>query len=151
MQLPLADILDRIHAFQALDHGLVEPMEEAREVIEELSARYELNIITARNPQFENMTRAWVEAKFPHAFSRVISVGHPAVMELPQTKAEICQYIGARVLIDDPVKHLSQCAEDDITGVLFGNYPWNQAESLPKGVTRCEDWPAVLEYFDARG
>jgi uncharacterized HAD superfamily protein len=38
-----------------------------------------------------------------------------------------------------------------MSGVLFGNYPWNQVDKLPDNVVRVNNWQEVLEYFDAKG
>lgn len=53
--------------------------------------------------------------------------------------------------IDDQLKHCQAAASLGIKAVLLGDYPWNRTEKLPSGVTRCKDWPAVLEYFNERG
>jgi hypothetical protein len=55
--------------------------------------------------------------------------------------------LGATYIIEDMPGHAFECAEAGIKTVLFGDYPWNKADKLPAGVTRCSDWPAVLEYF----
>ncbi len=67
-----------------------------------------------------------------------------------RTKTEILQSIGADFLIDDQLKHCISAADAGIGAVLFGAYPWNRVDTLPRGVTRCSDWSAVLEYFDGR-
>ena len=86
----------------------------------------------------------------PGFFSDVLHIGYADVMEKPVKKVDMCKRLGAIALIDDSLSHVTECAEEGIEGVLFGDYPWNQADELPSGVTRCVDWPAVLEYFDAR-
>lgn len=65
------------------------------------------------------------------------------------TKAAICTSIGASYLIDDNLEHCALAAESGLDCLLFGEYGWNKAEILPKGVTRVKDWHAVLEYFNA--
>ncbi len=66
-------------------------------------------------------------------------------MEMPVTKAEICQKIGAFALLDDSISHLVECAEVGVDGYLFGDYPWNQVEELPNGIVRCLDWQEVAD------
>ena len=75
-------------------------------------------------------------------------IGFPEVMEKPLTKAEVCKEIGAVALIDDSLKHLLQCSEVGIEGILFGDYPWNQTDSLPENITRCTNWLEVLEHLN---
>ncbi|HVX57219.1 MAG TPA: hypothetical protein VHA37_05800, partial [Candidatus Saccharimonadales bacterium] len=83
-------------------------------------------------------------------FTKLVHVGYHLEMKQPKPKAAVCREVGAVALIDDSLGHVQTCAEQGIDGVLFGDYPWNQAEELPAGVTRCADWAAVLEYFDGR-
>jgi len=142
--------MERIFAFHDMDDLHIEPLSEAQEALGKLSIDFDLQIITARDPRFELSTKAWVKKNFEGVFSDVFLIGHPAAMEKPQTKAVLCREIGAFAMIDDSVKHVSSCAEVGVEGVLFGDYPWNQVEPMPAGVTRCIDWSAVREYFDVR-
>lgn len=57
--------------------------------------------------------------------------------------------IKADFVVDDQLKHCTAAVEQGIPTILFGNYRWNQAEELPKGVTRCKNWQEVAGYFDA--
>jgi hypothetical protein len=70
-------------------------------------------------------------------------------MDILRSKAEVCQEIGAFALIDDSIGHVTGCAEIGRRGILFGNYPWNQAEILHEDIIRCPDWRIVLDHFDA--
>lgn len=115
--------------------------------IQELHKRYDLAIITVRRKVNVEPTLKWLDDKFPGVFKEVRFVPIWEEADAP-SKAEICQQIGASYLIDDSLKHCELAAAAGIQAVLFGSFPWNQATTLPAGVTRCKDWPAVTEYFD---
>ena len=150
IDIPMAEAVARVYSFNDAEHGHIKPIELSEQAIESLAERYELAVITARHPQFEKNTKAWLKRHLPEVFSAVHFIGYAAVMEKPRTKAEVCHELGAVALIDDSLNHVAGCAAAGIEGILFGDYPWNQASDLPKGVTRCPDWQAVLEYFDER-
>ena len=65
--------------------------------------------------------------------------------ENPRSKSDVCRALNAQYLIDDHVHHATVVAETGIKVLLFGDYPWNQAESLHPNITRKKDWPAVLQ------
>jgi hypothetical protein len=119
--------------------------------VDELSSDFDLVIVTARHPDYEKNTKAWINSHFENKFHDVIQIGHPDVVEKPQTKAEVCKAIGAIGLVDDSLGHVQKCAAQGLDGILFGDYPWNQSDELPEGVTRCVNWSAVLEHFNGRG
>jgi 5'(3')-deoxyribonucleotidase len=150
LEIPMESAVERVYSFNAAEHSHIDPIEQAHEAIVRLNERYDLTVVTARHPQFEGATRRWLNKHLPGYFSDVLHIGYSPVMERPQKKVEICRRLGAVGLIDDSLQHVSECAEEGIAGILFGDYPWNKAAELPDGVTRCRDWGEVLEYFDER-
>jgi len=149
--IPQEEAVKRVYAFNDADHSDIDPLPATQDAIWELADRYDLTVVTARHPRFAGRTHQWINSHFEGAFSKLIHIGYHLEMKTPKTKAAVCHELGAVALIDDSLGHVTCCAEGGVEGVLFGNYPWNQAAELPEGVTRCEDWPQVLEYFDGRG
>lgn len=121
----------------------------ATEAIHALSKNYDLAIVTVRRKVNVEPTLAWVDQNFPGVFRTVRFVPIWEEENCP-SKADVCKEIGASYLIDDSSKHCRLAAEAGIHAVLFGDFAWNQVDVLPEGVTRCNDWPAVLEYFNVR-
>jgi 5'(3')-deoxyribonucleotidase len=135
------------------------PQANAREVLEHLSQCYDLVIATSRVYKVHQDTLQWLNTYFANVFSDVHFSGiyDPiTVAPLPVegrhklTKSRLIREIGADYLIDDQLKHCQAVAEAGIEALLFGDYAWNRAQRLPERVTRCPDWLAVKEYFDAR-
>jgi uncharacterized HAD superfamily protein len=151
LNISLEESVERVYSFNGVDHRHITPIELSVHAIQKLSEKYDLAVITARHPKFESNTLAWLEHHLPEVFSAVHFIGYAAIMEKPRTKAEVCRELGASTLVDDSLEHVTLASAEGIESVLFGNYPWNQAGELPEGVTRCNDWQEVLEYFDARG
>lgn len=146
--LSVPETVDKIYAFLRADHSHIEPLEEAEYALERLETRFTPEIVTARHSDFETSTWQWLQEKLPNRFTAIKSVGYAPIMERPVTKVEICKQIGAVALIDDSLGHVRLCPPEGIDGVLFGDYSWNQSDELPRGVTRCEDWPKVVEHFN---
>jgi len=129
---------------------------EAKPVLKALSKNYNLVVLTSRQKVISKDTLDWVERYYKGIFSDVHFAGiwdgmnKDSHVRIKHTKGRVVREIGADYLIDDQVKHCLAAAEAGIEALLFGNYTWNQLKSLPKGVTRVNDWQAVLEYFDAK-
>lgn len=111
---------------------------------------YEPYIVTGRPNFVEEATRRYLMRHFPNVFHGVEFTNYFSA-DLRRDKGEICRRLGAEIGIDDHIDHARSMAAAGIEVILFGNYPWNQTDELPEGVTRCVNWPAVLEYFDERG
>ena len=139
-----------------MDSGIINQYDvipAAKEVLEKLGQTYRLIAVTSRRSSLLDITREWLDSNYPGIIDEVIGAqiygeGRPDAHTL--TKAEVLKNIGANYLIDDQPKHCIGAAGVGVQAILFGGYPWNSKIDLPERVTRCDDWPAVLEYFDAR-
>lgn len=148
----IPETVHRVHSFLSVDHGhaTVSPLEKSQEAVATLGEDYRLAAVTARHPQFEDPTLHYILQYYQGQITDLTLVGHKETLETVRTKAEVCLEIGAIALIDDSVQHVVGCVEAGVEGLLFGDYPWNQIEELPKGVVRCPNWSGVLEHFGVR-
>ncbi len=144
------ETVERVYEFNEADHRHISPIEEVETAIDLLSQDYDLDIVTARHPKFEATTKNWILQHFGEKFSEIVHIGYFAVMEKPRLKVDVCRDLGAIALVDDSIGHVAQCAERGIDGILFGNYSWNRAQTLPDGVVRCASWSEVVAYFNER-
>ncbi len=126
----------------------------AKPVLKHLRERYELVIVTSRRKVIQNVTYQWIDRYFPGIFSDIHFVGIWDTItdsSIHMTKGDALKTIGATYLIDDQLKHCLSAGEHGVDAVLFGDYGWNQYETkLPDHITRCDDWQAIREYFDAK-
>ena len=128
----------------------IEPLQHAVDVLARLQERFDIIVITSRQDFFQDVTHAWLAAHFPGVFGAVHFTDYGTGTNLKIPKSQVCFANGASYLIDDNNNTATEAAAAGLQVILFGDYPWNQVDSLPAGVTRCVDWPAVLEYFDER-
>lgn len=131
-----------------------EHMPDARSVLEKLSDKYRLVVITARRVQLEKDTLAWIDKYFPNLFEEIVFAGiwdQKNTERHKQTKASICRDLKVDYLIDDQFKHCLAVAEDEMKSLLFGEYPWNRITKEIENVTRFKNWQDVLEFLDAQG
>jgi 5'(3')-deoxyribonucleotidase len=146
--LPTLEVTNRIVDFIQRDWLHVPPIEAAEESIIRLADRFDLAVVTARERLSEKATRVWLDNYFIDLIGSHNFLGHyGASIEKPRTKVSVCKELGAVALIDDSIRHTSECPREGVEGVLFGDYAWNQAPSLPDGVTRCEDWEKTVVHF----
>lgn len=122
--IPLDGTVSRVYDYLDGSHELVEAVEGSQDAIAHLAQDYNLVVITARHPRFEENTTSWVNRKFEKVFSKIVCIGYaPLMAESAISKAEVCKELGATAMIDDSLVHVSHCADAEIKGILFGNYP----------------------------
>lgn len=145
-----AEALDNSGTFESYSHK-----EHAKQVLLALKSDYELRALTSRRRKLESLTRDWLDEHFTGVFDDVQFAGifdGPRHTEmLKRTKADLFASNKVAYVIDDQLKHCLAAAALGIETILFGDYPWNQADELPSLITRCHDWLAVAAYFAARG
>jgi 5'(3')-deoxyribonucleotidase len=148
----LSDILKQENYEEAMaqDLATVPLMAGASFAISELQKKFKIILITSRAPVLEGPTREWVNEHFADYDIELYFASNPNHGQLSErkTKGELCKELGASILIDDNPEHCQSALDAGIEPVLFGEYGWHQ--TIPEGVTRCKDWPAVLEYLDGR-
>lgn len=139
-----------------MDSGNIENypvIPEAKEALKKLSKNYKLIAVTARRDSLLGITKEWLDTNYPGIITEIVGAGIYGAGKTDAhvlTKAEILQQLGVDYLIDDQPKHCIGAAGVGVRAVLYGGYPWNRSVEIPSGVTRCDTWQAVLEYFDGR-
>jgi 5'(3')-deoxyribonucleotidase len=124
-----------------------ELVEKARDALLVLRNDYDLAIVSARPRHVLDATEVWLQKHFGPIFREIHFVPYWEI-ENRKTKADICNQIGAEYLIDDIAKHCNVAAECGVNALLFGDYSWNQADSISDKVVRVKDWQEVLNYFE---
>lgn len=100
------------------------PVPDAFQVLKELQNDFELHIVTARQHKVEQITRDWIHKHFPNIFTAIHFGNHYSKDGKSRSKPEMCQSIGALLLIDDSPVYAAQCAQANIPCILFGEYAW---------------------------
>jgi hypothetical protein len=86
-------------------------------------------VVTSRQHVVEEITRSWLQRHFPDLFQSVVFGNHYGLTGIKKNKSELCQELGAALLIDDSLRYAHDCAAHNIHCALFTNnetYPWNQ-------------------------
>lgn len=147
LQAPdLATAIKRFHVYlDSPEFFKLPPTQEAVEALNILKEHYSLYAVTGRNSVVEEATKLWLEDHLSGLFEDAIFTSYYNAKENASisTKAKVCQEIGAVALIEDHLDHAIQVAQAGIDVLLFGSYPWNQAESLPRNITRVNNWPEI--------
>lgn len=114
--------------------------------IKQLKDRFNVILVTSRNPLHEDYTRRWVDEHLGDEIE--IYFARNGRLGVGISKGEICKKLGAFILIDDNIEHCVSALENGIEAVAFGNYGWHMELESIEGLVHCEDWPKVLEHFD---
>ena len=132
--------------------GRYEKIPDADSILSKLHENHTIIAVTSRRIMVEPETRAWLDRHFTDIIDEVRFAGFYDDLEKTQqgrhaTKADIIQQIGAGYFIDDQLKHCLAVAGNGTRVILFGNYSWNQIDTLPDGIVRCPTWFDVESYF----
>ena len=137
--------IERVHQFSRLDHREIPPLEGTIKALRRLRKSYSIAIVTSRDPEFEASTRNWLDHHFGGLYDRLILTGNHYSGRAYRSKVEVCLELGASYLVDDQLHYAADSSKHGLPMFLFGNYPWNKAEVLPKGVTRVAGWGEVVD------
>lgn len=136
-------------------HGRMHRFDRAHNILQGLSRRYELHIVTSRQTVTKDHTIDWLNKHYTGIF--VTENIHFAGMwdiltheSFKKTKTDLVKKIKADYLIDDQLKHCISAASEGVEVLLFGDYKWNQLDNLPPNITRVLDWDGVGAYFAGR-
>ena len=112
--------------------------------IRELSKKHKLSAITSRPHYIEEKTINWLETYFPKQFSTIYHTNQVSPKNAPKKKkSEVGKNLGINLFIDDHLEFVFDVATLGIPIFLF-NQPWNQIETLPKGITRVHSWKEII-------
>ncbi|KAF0973890.1 hypothetical protein FDP41_007277 [Naegleria fowleri] len=120
--------------------------ETAFDVLQSLSTKYKLVIVTSRQHKLKEQTQMFLQKYFPNTFAEILMGNHYGETGQTQmTKPEMCRQLNAVLLIDDSLKYCQQCVDEKIPAILFGNYAWN-VNSQPLDshwIIRVDGWSQV--------
>ena len=134
--------VERVESFlKTPEYQNMKPFQEAIEVIVQLARYHTLHIVTGRADFLAVATEQMLETHFPGIFASIEYTNFFG--QTPRSKAGVCQDLGADLLIDDHLHHATVVAECGVEVYLFGEYPWNETDTLPAGITRVRDWHEV--------
>ncbi len=142
---------ERVHVFyQSPDYMEVVPTSGSIEALRFLQDQYLLDVVTNRPATVRDRTYAWTDQFFPNVFhtfhfTNGFGASHDVQKRL---KSEICEEIGAVVLVEDALGHAADVAQKGIP-VLLPDRPWNQGP-LPIGVIRVHSWDEIVSWITAR-
>lgn len=136
-----------LYFYNSPEHKLVRPVPGALEAIKELANGYSLQIFTSRPEGVRKTTLAWIEQHFNEVFDdfHFTNIFAGKKEHKPIAKSEVCQKIGAVVLIDDALRHAHDVSLSDIP-VLLPDRPWNQG-IVPARVSRVYSWTEILKWI----
>jgi uncharacterized HAD superfamily protein len=146
---------ERVYAFHASRYfeEQIEPIAGAAIALGVLKKRFDLHVVTSRQTDIEQQTRAFVAKHFTDIFTELHFGNHFGKPDergkvAKISKPEMCARIGAVALIDDSIDYARQCAASGIPVFLFGDYGWNQTpagEELDERITRVRNWRMLTQ------
>lgn len=137
---------EEIYAEIAIDQSRYPLLAGAEYAVGELAKKFEITLITSREPAAEAATIKWLKQALPNLDIKLLFAKNNVVGTGTKTKGQICKELGISLLIDDNPEHCISALDSGVSAILFGNYGWHH--DAPQHLVRCADWPAVLDYIN---
>lgn len=124
---------------------LARPVKGARKYVELLRQNNTLAIITARHEEYADITYEWIDKYFKHKFDSVYFTNNYSLSpdNNPLKKSQVCQSIGANVLLEDNLHNALDCAQSGVRVLLFSKIH-NQHKPLPR-IIRVKSWKEAYQ------
>lgn len=149
------EAIQRLHKMYRQEgyYEALRPIEGAVDAIQRLAQKHELHVVTGRQSFLEAATKHTLDTYFPGIFTSVEHTNYyndkNETTLVQRSKGEVCRVIRADILIDDHITHGEEVLAAGVKKViLFGEYPWNNGDSLSSGMIRCRDWQVVLNQIE---
>jgi len=148
--LPEAEIVDEVEdILVSPEFNNFEPIEGSIEVVSRVAEKNRAYAVSSTPACTAETTLNWLDKFFQDRFKEVRILGGRWGHGPRVDKIASYRELGATHIVDDLVGHATAAKLVGAKAILFGLYPWNDVSELEPHVTRCSDWPAVNEYFDA--
>lgn len=105
---------------------------------------HELVIITARPRKFSEKTIKFLRNNFPWRNFSVFYSSEVHGHEGTKNKAEICNDLGIKIIVEDSADHSPLYANSGIKVILLDK-PWNKNCEEHENIIRVKDWKGALE------
>ncbi len=119
-------------------HNITEPIIDAVKYVKLLKESFDTPVITARDKKLIIPTREVADKYFPGCLNEIHFL-HDNDVNVLGTKGEVCKRLGVSIMVEDSLANAETLSDSGIPTLLFDR-PWNQAETLPNGVTRVYGW-----------
>lgn len=136
----------RVYDFYDSDFVIeeVKPLEGAVEVVDKLSKKHDLILITSRPDFLKQRTVDWLERYFTGKFREIFFTSQFATKNVSKTKGDLCLELGINLMIEDCLEYARDCASKNID-VLLVDRPHNQTKNLPEKIRRVKNWWEIDE------
>ena len=116
------------------------PLKHSIESIKELSKKHKLYIVTGRQTYYsaKHNTEYLLNRYFNNCFEDILYSNSYSLNGTSYKKSELCNNLGITTIIDDSPEICIECENQNIEGVLFGDYPWTRSDSSIQ--TYLKDW-----------
>ena len=110
--------------------------------MQRLTQEHDIYVITARPSYLEDKIRNRIESNYGACFKDIILTDQVFEKDNARKKSEICNDVGAKLMIDDSVNHAYDCVSEDID-VFLMDMPWNQNYKADDKIIKVYSWDDI--------
>lgn len=132
---------------ESYDHKKMKPITGSSKIIQKLSVKNNIYIITARESNQRMQTVLWIDKNYKNKFEEILFLDYDGKTPLI-TKGDLCKKFNIDVMIEDDPYHVDEIIEKNknIKILLFdknNKYNWSKVQKNNKNVIRVLNWKAV--------
>ena len=134
------DDIAEFYSHPAFDN--LTPIEGSVRAVQRLTQEHDIYVITARPSYLEDKIRNRIESNYGACFKDIILTDQVFEKDNARKKSEICNDVGAKLMIDDSVNHAYDCVSEDID-VFLMDMPWNQNYKADDKIIKVYSWDDI--------
>ncbi len=139
------EAIDKVYGFHNSHYfDEIEPLDGAIDAVKKLKTENKLYLITSRQDDFKDKTRAWIDKHLSNTFDKVLHSNAYPKNGTGRKKSGLCDRLNIDALIEDNLDYAIECAKPDRKMILF-KYPWNEQRKKPKGIYIVTSWNEALK------
>ncbi|MDO8598969.1 MAG: hypothetical protein Q7S02_02585 [bacterium] len=137
------EAIQKVYDFHATPYfEAIRPVPGSQEAVRVLRVHHDLHVITSRPHDIAEATSTWLHRNFPDTFASIHHTNHYSQSGESTTKLQVCDMIGADVLIEDSLDFAMECLSPN-RKILLLDCPWNANTELPNGIVRVHSWKEI--------
>ena len=136
----MMDDFAEFYAHPVLDK--LTPVEGSVQATERLKQEHDLYVITARPSYMGDKTKKWIESNYGTCFKDIICTDQVFEKDNARKKSDVCNDLGAKLMIEDSVSHAHDCVSEDID-VFLMDMPWNQSYKSDDRIIKVYSWDDI--------
>lgn len=130
------------------DHDFMKPIKGSIKIIEKLSKKYQLYILTAREENQKIKTILWIDKHYKNKFEEYLFLKYKNNKDADFTKGDLCKQFDLDIMIEDDVHYAKDILEKSKKTIILlfnkkNTYNWSKTKIKSKKIIKVTNWKSI--------